>query len=99
MVSVIGYTFGGVAPACVTQVREGQYLLVTCTEVGVEGIWSPAEEGSFTAWLAEHEKAHDAHDARRRRQLDLTWATFHARRIYTRTEPGDPLRRGIGQYL
>lgn len=87
------------AASCLADVREGQTHLVTCTEVGYEGIWSPQEAGTFEAMQAEHDLAHhEAVKAREQRMMAET-ARLNAWHIYRTTEPGHPARRGIGANL
>jgi hypothetical protein len=93
-----GYGFAG-APTCCTSVRDGQDHLVTCTELGIEGIWSPTEPESLAAWDAEHHGAHVAQMDRQLRQQEYAAAWQRAQHIYRTTEPGEPRRRGIGAYL
>jgi hypothetical protein len=53
------YLYHG-SPDCCTTVREGQLYLVACAETKAEGLWSPAEQGTFEAWQTEHTAAHEA---------------------------------------
>lgn len=79
--------------------RDGQFFLVHCDETNLDGIWSPSEEGTFSAWESEHRGAHyrQERDAERRQMARFMRASAH--HIYRTTEPGNPLRRGIAPYL